>query len=144
VPAWSPSLNKDAKLALALDGDGVRGLSSILLIESLVNAICVRLDQRLDPYQIFDMIAGVSTMGLLATMVGRMRMRVHEAREAYMDIARSMFMDKWKFFVSHDPHTTVPQINEPTLEDNVNEMVMKQAGSLTEPFFDNRDGSTNV
>jgi calcium-independent phospholipase A2-gamma len=144
VPAWSPALNKDAKLTLAMDGDGVRAISSILLVESLVNAICVRLDQRLDPYEIFDMIGGVSTMGLFAAMIGRMRMTAMEAREAYGGIARALFIDKWKFFISHDPHVTVPEINEPTLEDKVNEMVLKQCGSLTEPFFDDRKGAANV
>lgn len=98
----------------------------------------------MDPYEIFDMIAGVSTMGLIATMIGRLRMRVHEAREAYMGIARSIFIDKWKFFVTHDPHVMLPPIHEPTLEETVSEMVMKQSGNLSEPFFDGRDGATNV
>ena len=61
---------------LALDGGGVRGLSSLLILEKLMQEI-----QRLNgerqppiPCKYFDMICGTSTGGLIAIMLGRLRM----------------------------------------------------------------------
>lgn len=61
---------------LALDGGGVRGLSSLLILQKLMKEI-----QRLKgdsqpplPCQYFDLICGTSTGGLIAIMLGRLRM----------------------------------------------------------------------
>ena len=61
---------------LALDGGGVRGLSSLLILQKLMSEI-----QRLKgdsqpplPCQYFDLICGTSTGGLIAIMLGRLRM----------------------------------------------------------------------
>ena len=61
---------------LALDGGGVRGLSSLLILQKLMNEI-----QRLNgesesplPCQYFDLICGTSTGGLIAIMLGRLHM----------------------------------------------------------------------
>ena len=61
---------------LALDGGGVRGLSSLLILQKLMREI-----QRLKgdsqpplPCQYFDLICGTSTGGLIAIMLGRLRM----------------------------------------------------------------------
>jgi patatin-like phospholipase/acyl hydrolase len=61
---------------LALDGGGVRGLSSLLILEKLMREI-KRLNgdsQPLLPCQYFDLICGTSTGGLIAIMLGRLRM----------------------------------------------------------------------
>lgn len=136
--------NRDTKILLSLDGDGVRGLSTVLLVESLVNAICIRMGRRVDPYQIFDLIGGVSTTGLLAIMIGRMRMRVHRARDAYKDIVKMVFSDKRNFFLSLDPHA--PQLHDDrgVLQDNIKELVAKESESAEDRFFDQRPDSTNV
>lgn len=65
---------------LALDGGGVRGLSSLLILQRVMQEI-----QRLNgdselplPCEYFDLICGTSTGGLIAIMLGRLRM-VREA-----------------------------------------------------------------
>jgi hypothetical protein len=135
--------NRDTKILLSLDGDGVRGLSTLLLIESLVNAVCSRVGRRLDPHQIFDLIGGVSTNGLLAIMIGRLRMRVHRAREAYIDISKTIFMDKLQFFQSLVKPSPTP-IERHVLEDSVKALIMKEGQDPEALFFDNRQDSTNV
>jgi patatin-like phospholipase/acyl hydrolase len=68
---------------LSLDGGGVRGLSSLLIVRSLmheVQRVLVKNGQaktgdRLPvPCQYFDLICGTSTGGLIAIMLGRLRM----------------------------------------------------------------------
>jgi hypothetical protein len=81
------SRNRETKILLSIDGDGVRGLSALLLIESLVNAICVKLGQRLDPHQIFDLTGGSSLGGVIAILLCRLQMQAHRAREAYKCVA---------------------------------------------------------
>ena len=65
---------------LALDGGGVRGLSSLLIFQRIMQEI-----QRLKgdtkpgintplPCDYFDLICGTSTGGLIAIMLGRLRM----------------------------------------------------------------------
>jgi patatin-like phospholipase/acyl hydrolase len=69
---------------LALDGGGVRGLSSILIVERLmreIQIIKIRNGKAKDddkpplPCEYFDLICGTSTPGgLIAIMLGRLRM----------------------------------------------------------------------
>jgi Patatin-like phospholipase len=68
---------------LALDGGGVRGLSSLLIVERLmleVHRIMTDNGQRTadgkppPPCEYFDLICGTSTGGLIAIMLGRLRM----------------------------------------------------------------------
>jgi patatin-like phospholipase/acyl hydrolase len=52
--------NQDLRL-LALDGGGVRGLSALMILEQLMEA--VNLDAPPKPCDFFDMIGGTSTGG---------------------------------------------------------------------------------
>jgi len=61
---------------LALDGGGVRGLSSLLILRELMEEIARRekSDNTPLPCDYFDLIGGTSTGGLIAIMLGRLRM----------------------------------------------------------------------
>ena len=114
--AWSK------KIILSLDGGGVRGLSSLLILRGLMKEIgeierraspkakssaysplvdCLSggsgarpgANQALQyfPCHYFDYICGASTSGLVAIMVGRLRMSVDEAIEEYKDLAAKVF-----------------------------------------------------
>jgi patatin-like phospholipase/acyl hydrolase len=43
---------------LSLDGGGVRGLSSIMILKDIMKALNHGLEQPLEPWQVFDMIGG--------------------------------------------------------------------------------------
>ena len=61
---------------LSLDGGGVRALSSLLILREIVEEIGRRTgstDVPL-PCQNFDLIGGTGTGGLIAIMLGRLRM----------------------------------------------------------------------
>ncbi|KAF2012583.1 FabD/lysophospholipase-like protein [Aaosphaeria arxii CBS 175.79] len=140
------SINRETKVLLSLDGDGIRGLTAALLVESLVNAVCSRLGRQLDPHQIFDLMGGVSTGGLLAIMIGRLRMRAHKAREAYLDIVKHVYNDKFEFFSSFAPDTNAPPHTQVDrgLEQSIKDMVISQDVNPEEKFFDERPGATKV
>jgi len=68
---------------LALDGGGVRGFSSLLIVRELMHEVQrILVDNRKAktgdklplPCQYFDLICGTSTGGLIAIMLGRLRM----------------------------------------------------------------------
>lgn len=74
---------------LSLDGGGIRGLSSLLVLKQIMESI-----DPLDPPKpcdYFDMICGTSTGGLIAIMLGRMRLTVDECIDAYMELSSAVF-----------------------------------------------------
>jgi patatin-like phospholipase/acyl hydrolase len=60
---------------LSLDGGGVRGLSSLLILREVMEEIGRKADAPAPlPCEYFDLIGGTSTGGLIAIMIGRLRM----------------------------------------------------------------------
>jgi predicted acylesterase/phospholipase RssA len=79
----------DQLFLLSLDGGGVRGLSSLMILKQLMETINPR--QPPKPCDYFDMIGGTSTGGLIAIMLGRMRLTVDECITAYNELAPRVF-----------------------------------------------------
>ena len=77
---------------LALDGGGVRGLSSLMILRRLMATVDP--DAPPKPCDYFDMIGGTSTGGLIAIMLGRLRMTVDECIDAYTTLSDSVFEKK--------------------------------------------------
>ncbi|KAH6975787.1 hypothetical protein EDB80DRAFT_900003 [Ilyonectria destructans] len=77
---------------LALDGGGVRGLSSLMILQNLMSTIDP--DSPPKPCDYFDMICGTSTGGLIAIMLGRLRMTVDECITAYTFLSDKVFEKK--------------------------------------------------
>ncbi|KAK3934341.1 acyl transferase/acyl hydrolase/lysophospholipase [Diplogelasinospora grovesii] len=77
---------------LALDGGGVRGLSSLMILRRLMATVDP--DAPPKPYDYFDMIGGTSTGGLIAIMLGRLRMTVNECIDAYTTLSDRVFEKK--------------------------------------------------
>lgn len=61
---------------LSLDGGGVRGLSSLLILRDIMEDIEQRTeaDETPKPCEYFDIIGGTSTGGLIAIMLGLLGM----------------------------------------------------------------------
>jgi patatin-like phospholipase/acyl hydrolase len=138
------SRNRETKILLSIDGDGVRGLSALLLVESLVNAICVKLGQRLDPHQIFDLTGGSSLGGVIAILLCRLQLQAHRAREAYKKIAKQVFLNKRGFFMSLDPQASTTNGDGQALENEIRAVVQQELGTQDERLFDPREDSGDV
>ncbi|KAG9235287.1 acyl transferase/acyl hydrolase/lysophospholipase [Amylocarpus encephaloides] len=86
---------------LSLDGGGVRGLSELLILESILEKVrdIEELKEVPLPCEYFDLIGGTSTGGIIAIMLGRLRMPVHECIEAYKSLSALAFTPKsgWLF-----------------------------------------------
>lgn len=138
------SRTRETKILLSIDGDGIRGLSALLLVESLVNAICVKVGQRLDSHQIFDLTGGCSLGGIIAIMLCRLRMQAHRAREAYKQIAKQVFANKRDYFKYLDPHAQVRSVDDSALENVIKSVVQQELGNPEEVLLDGRPDSGDV
>lgn len=81
---------------LILDGGGVRGLASLIILEKLMWTINDIASDRgiagpLLPGDVFCLLVGTSTGGLIATMLGRLNMSVSDCIHAYRNSASKIF-----------------------------------------------------
>ncbi|KKF94956.1 Vegetative incompatibility protein HET-E-1 [Ceratocystis platani] len=69
---------------LSLDGGGVRGLSSLLILKKIAEHIrdTEGYTEIQKPYEMFDLIGGTGTGGIIAIMLGRLKMTLHQSIEA--------------------------------------------------------------
>ncbi|KAF2801475.1 uncharacterized protein BDZ99DRAFT_221763 [Mytilinidion resinicola] len=74
---------------LSLDGGGVRGLSMLQILKKLMEVVDPESPPK--PCDYFDMIGGTSTGGLLAIMLGRLRMTVDECLDEYVSLSDRVF-----------------------------------------------------
>ncbi|KID84387.1 phospholipase [Metarhizium guizhouense ARSEF 977] len=74
---------------LSLDGGGVRGLSSLMILRKLMEDI--NPDNPPRPCEYFDLIGGTSTGGLIAIMLGRLGMTVNECIDEYKSMLPTAF-----------------------------------------------------
>ncbi|KAK6850534.1 hypothetical protein PG987_000168 [Apiospora arundinis] len=81
------------------DGGGIRGKSSLLILEKMMEFIRDKrnLDEIPRPCEYFDLIGGTSTGGIIAIMLGRLGMTVDECIRAYKNVGRAAFTPKWTF-----------------------------------------------
>ncbi|GAB1310985.1 Calcium-independent phospholipase A2-gamma [Madurella fahalii] len=90
--------NDEAMNLLSLDGGGVRGVASLLILHEIMVKIkeLRGLDEVPKPCEFFHMIAGTSTGGLIAIMLGRLRMSTEEAIREYDSCAAKIFSSRNK------------------------------------------------
>ncbi|KAF4633916.1 hypothetical protein G7Y89_g4203 [Cudoniella acicularis] len=83
---------------LSLDGGGVRGYSLFIIIQDLMHRTYVEIegkapkrDQIPKPCDHFDLIVGTGTGGLIALMLGRLRLDLETCKEVYVRMTRKVF-----------------------------------------------------
>ena len=76
-----------------LDGRGIRAISCLYILEDIMQAIAPNTDPRYlpQPCDYFGFIAGTSSAGLLAIMLGYLRMSIMECIDAWEEISKSVF-----------------------------------------------------
>ncbi|KAF4452130.1 Acyl transferase/acyl hydrolase/lysophospholipase [Fusarium austroafricanum] len=91
---------------LSLDGGGIRGLSSLLILEKLMEELrqVNGLDQVPRPCEWFDLIGGTSTGGIIAIMLGKLGMTVAECIQAYKKVAQQAFTLKSRATIPGRPN----------------------------------------
>ncbi|CAE6451837.1 unnamed protein product [Rhizoctonia solani] len=87
---------------LSFDGGGVRGLSSLFILKEFLRRTQTSSggDQPLPlPCECFDMICGTGTGGLIAIMLGKLRMSIDDTIDEYVKISGTISSNKkwpWK------------------------------------------------
>ncbi|KAL6716128.1 hypothetical protein ACLMJK_005694 [Lecanora helva] len=80
---------------LSLDGGGIRGIAELVIIEELMHR--VKGEEGLDEVPIladrFDMIGGTSTGGIIAILLGRLRLSAADAINVYQNLAKDIFSE---------------------------------------------------
>ena len=83
---------------LSLDGGGVRGYSILIILQELMHRTFVetegrapRRDEIPRPCDHFDLIAGTGTGGLIAIMLGRLRLDLDTCKDLYVRMTRRVF-----------------------------------------------------
>ncbi|KAI9841344.1 MAG: hypothetical protein M1837_000777 [Sclerophora amabilis] len=82
---------------LCLDGGGIRGLSSLLVLKEIMYGLGGRMkppQRDLKPCDYFDLIGGTSTGGIIAIMLGRLRMSVQDCIAEYEMLSKKVFSKK--------------------------------------------------
>ncbi|KAL8834089.1 MAG: hypothetical protein Q9170_003925 [Blastenia crenularia] len=94
----SNPVDKGGLCLLSLDGGGVRGLSTLHILKRIMDQVneLRRKKGRPSrlPCEVFDMIGGTSTGGLIAIMLGRLGMTVDECIKVYEELMGSIFGSK--------------------------------------------------
>ncbi|KAG0028320.1 hypothetical protein BGZ81_004843 [Podila clonocystis] len=78
---------------LSLDGGGVRGIASLIVLDEIMKRVQERMDLREMPlpFDYFELAAGTSAGGINAIMLFRLRMSTEQAKKQYKIIAKEMF-----------------------------------------------------
>lgn len=83
---------------LSLDGGGVRGYSMLIIVQELMHRTFVEVEGRAPrkheipkPADHFDLIVGTGTGGLIAIMLGRLRLDLETCKEVYVRMTRKVF-----------------------------------------------------
>ena len=105
---WAQSVSEDPwdPCFLTLDGGGIRGYSSLLLLKELMHHIwhweqvleeeeplgeSLRREEDLLPCHYFDFVFGTSTGGLIAVMLARLRMTISDCLATYREVGNDLF-----------------------------------------------------
>ncbi|KEP54088.1 patatin-like phospholipase, partial [Rhizoctonia solani 123E] len=79
---------------LCIDGGGVRGLSSLIILQEIMRRIeNTNTGRKVHPFEYFDFIAGTGTGGISACMLGRLRMPIDKAISEYAKLVKEVFRE---------------------------------------------------
>ncbi|KAH0443799.1 ankyrin repeat protein [Colletotrichum camelliae] len=132
---------------LSLDGGGIRGVSSILVLKEVMRQVNIdrKPEDHLQPWQVFDLIGGTSTGGIIALMLGCLRMSVDECYEVYMKLSKTIFKPKrWKcnvFSRSIDLISANERYDSAKMEELVKQIIKERTGSRNTMLQDSLQGS---
>lgn len=98
------ALSAQHKRVLVIDGGGSRGLSSLLVIDAIMKAAISRARKPLLPCDVFDIISGTSTGGLIAILLGRLGLDCATAVKVYTKLTLALCgndeSEFWKRFLN--------------------------------------------
>lgn len=84
---------------LSLDGGGIKGYSTLLILKRIMQSLQNQAGRQEVPLpcEVFDLIAGTSTGGLIAVMLGRLHMNIDECIRYYEIVGEAVFSTRPRF-----------------------------------------------
>ncbi|KGO50821.1 Acyl transferase/acyl hydrolase/lysophospholipase [Penicillium expansum] len=142
------SIDTKGLCLLSLDGGGVRGLSTLFILKNIMAGVNRQRQKSslpaVKPCEIFDLIGGTSTGGLIAIMLGRLEMDVDECITAYVDLMRTVFENASNFLPFSFTGKIKPKFNSGKLRDAITKVVERHDGSKTGLLNDRKEGGCKV
>ncbi|MCJ1309681.1 hypothetical protein MMC25_003341 [Agyrium rufum] len=139
---------KDGLRLLSLDGGGVRGLSTLIILKRLMDRTNAERQERdqppFIPCEIFDLIGGTSTGGIIAIMLGRLEMCVDECIEVYNAMFEKIFAKpKHRSPVSllRKPGSILARFDSAIIRDAIQTVLRKRGLSASERFRTQLNGA---
>ncbi|ERF69235.1 hypothetical protein EPUS_01192 [Endocarpon pusillum Z07020] len=134
------TLDNTGSCLLSLDGGGVRGLSTLYILQGIMNRLNYMREQAAlrprKPCEIFDLIGGTSTGGLIAIMLGRLEMSVEECITAYTKMMKHVFEKKANHSFISILGGVKPRFSSKALENAILQ-VLKERGIRIDEKFEN-------
>lgn len=121
---------------LLIDGGGVRGLSSLYILRGLMTRVNLRRKKiglpAAKPCEIFDLVGGTSTGGLIAIMLGRLEMDVDECIECYKALSKQIFEKSHWFPVRYNLDINA-KFDSNALEESIEKIVKDHTAEGKDP-----------
>ncbi|KAF7716534.1 Uncharacterized protein PECH_005178 [Penicillium ucsense] len=132
-------LDRNGLCLLSLDGGGVRGLSTLFILQDIMTQLSRERGSPsiLKPCEVFDLIGGTSTGGLIAIMLGRLEMSTVDCILAYTELIRKVFGEKLRSLPVNWIGDIRPRYDSEKLRSAV-EDVIKKAGAAPEDQMNDR------
>ncbi|KUI74333.1 Phospholipase A I [Cytospora mali] len=126
---------------LSLDGGGVRGYSMFIIIQEIMHRTFVEIEGRAPrrneipkPADHFDLIVGTGTGGLIALMLGRLRLDLETCKELYVRLTRMVF-ETDKTILGIPTHTTLFKASK------LEEAIQEATAQHTTSEYEGNDGT---
>lgn len=119
------------KYILSLDGGGFRGLSSLIILDHIMRMLVDKPgeDPVLPPCQIFDLICGTSTGGIIAILLGRLGLDCSTVIAIFRELGPRVFgKDEGKLW---NDILAGKQFSSAEIETYLGDVVEKYTGSQT-------------
>ncbi|KAM0323171.1 hypothetical protein ACHAQA_009021 [Verticillium albo-atrum] len=126
---------------LSLDGGGVKGYSTLLILKRIFEAVARGAGSGSEPRpcDVFDLIVGTSTGGLIAIMLGRLHMSIDECLRQYEKTSATVFgnpVAQTKLGKIFKKVSSGAFYDVATLEEAIRDLLQQQGRSPDEMFWE--------
>lgn len=126
---------------LCIDGGGMKGYTALLILRRLFRTIAAEggLSKPPLPCEVFDLICGTSTGGLISVMLGRLHMSIDDCITVYERLGKEVFGKRrtggilWKLMRSL---FSAPVYDVENLQEQIRKVLSFRNIPLDTPFFE--------
>jgi hypothetical protein len=114
-----PQTEKQVRNVLSIDGGGYRGLGCLIFLETIMSSLALDKGKFESdaprPCEIFDLICGTSTGGIIAILLGRLGLTCEEAIREYKALGRAAFEEE----TMDEDETTNGEVNATQMNERI-------------------------